>query len=78
VVTPKSELIRGSHGYDPNLLKLHASFVAWGAGIRAGVNLGTIENTCVAPTIASLLGLEIKDAEGHPLREALDEHVPAK
>src|SRR5262249_9801225 len=30
----------GSHGHDPNLPDLHATFVAWGVGIKPGVKLG--------------------------------------
>ena len=62
---------RGSHGHDPNLSDLHATFVAWGAGIKPGVNLGEIANTTVAPTIAQLLGFAIPGAEGKPLSAAL-------
>ena len=61
----------GSHGHDPNLPDLHATFVAWGAGIKPGVNLGEISNIHVAPTIAKLLGFSIPHAEGKPLKAAL-------
>jgi hypothetical protein len=61
----------GSHGHDPNLPDLHATFVAWGAGIRSGVNLGKISNLDVAPTIARLLGFSIPHADGKPLKAAL-------
>jgi hypothetical protein len=45
--------------------------VAWGAGIKPGAKLGTINNTDVAPTMAALLGLKIKDADGRVLKEIL-------
>ncbi len=64
---------KGSHGHDSNLPDLRAIFVACGAGIKPGVQLGDINNTSVAPTIAKLLGLEIPNAEGKPLVEALAE-----
>jgi predicted AlkP superfamily pyrophosphatase or phosphodiesterase len=64
---------KGSHGHDPNLPDLHATFVAWGAGIKHGVKLGEIPNTDVAPTIAKLLGLSIPNVEGKALKEALAE-----
>ncbi len=70
VVTPKSEAVRGAHGYDANEPRLHANFVAWGAGIRPGKVVERIENIDVAPTIASLLGLTIK-ADGKVLNELL-------
>ena len=66
-VTAPTKVARGSHGYDHNEPMMHATFVAWGAGIRRGVKVGTITNTSVAPTIASLLGLEMKNTDGQPL-----------
>lgn len=71
IVTPPSETVKGTHGYDPNDPMLHATFVAWGAGIKSGSHAGTITNTCVAPTIATLLGLKMPGADGHPLTEIL-------
>jgi predicted AlkP superfamily pyrophosphatase or phosphodiesterase len=62
---------KGSHGHDPNLPDLHATFVAWGAGIKPGVRLGEISNIDVAPSIAKLLGLSIPNADGEALKEAL-------
>jgi predicted AlkP superfamily pyrophosphatase or phosphodiesterase len=62
---------KGSHGHDPNLPELRASFVAWGAGIKKGVKLGDIENTAVTPTIAELLGLDMPGLDGKPLSAAL-------
>jgi len=64
---------KGSHGHDPNLADLHATFVAWGAGIKSGAKFGEISNLDVAPTIAKLLGLSIPNAEGKVLEEALAE-----
>jgi predicted AlkP superfamily pyrophosphatase or phosphodiesterase len=61
----------GSHGHDPNLPDLHACFVAWGAGIKSGIQLGEISNLDVAPTIAKLLGFFIPNSEGKPLQAAL-------
>ena len=62
---------RGSHGHDPDLPDLHATFVAWGVGIKPGARLGEISNLSVAPTIAKLLGLTIPNAQGQPLAAAL-------
>lgn len=61
----------GSHGHDPALPDLHAMFVAWGVGIKSGVDLGEIENTDVAPTIARLLRIPFPSAEGKPLEKLL-------
>ncbi|HEX3600325.1 MAG TPA: ectonucleotide pyrophosphatase/phosphodiesterase [Lacipirellulaceae bacterium] len=62
---------KGSHGHDSHFPDLHAMCVAWGDGIKPGVNLGDIDNRSVAPTIAKLLGIEIPNVEGKPLTEAL-------
>jgi predicted AlkP superfamily pyrophosphatase or phosphodiesterase len=62
----------GTHGYintDPNM---QAIFMACGAGIPKGIRLGSISNLDVAPTIAALLGLEMADVSGHPIREIVD------
>jgi predicted AlkP superfamily pyrophosphatase or phosphodiesterase len=67
VVTPKAEVVKGTHGFDPNQPRLHGTFAAWGAGIKAGAKPGTINNTDVAPTMAELMGVKIPDADGRVL-----------
>ena len=62
---------KGSHGHDSRFPDLHAMFIACGAGIKPGVQLGEIDNRSVAPTIAKLLGLEMPGVEGKVLSEAL-------
>ena len=57
----------GSHGHDPHIPDLHATFIAAGYGIEKGAKLGEITNTQVAPTIAQLLKLELPEAAGKPL-----------
>ncbi len=64
---------KGSHGHDSHLPDLHPVFVAWGQGIKPGTKLGDIDNRWVAPTIAKLLGVEIPNAEGEPLTDALSQ-----
>ena len=71
VITPKTETVKGTHGYDPNQPGMHATFAAWGVGIRPGAKLGTISNTDVAPTIAALLGLQMPTADGRVLDAAI-------
>jgi len=64
---------KGSHGHDANLPDLHATFVAWGAGIKPGTRLGVVSNLSVAPTIARLLSLTVPNFEGAPLTAILAE-----
>ena len=59
----------GTHGYLNTDPKMQAIFIAWGAGVPGGIRLNTISNLDVAPTIAALLGLKIKQAKGHAIRE---------
>jgi predicted AlkP superfamily pyrophosphatase or phosphodiesterase len=62
---------RGSHGYLPTHPLMYAGFVISGAGIKQGVVLDEISNMDVAPTIASLLGVKMKNVDGRVLREIL-------
>src|SRR5580692_5539711 len=61
----------GTHGYLNNDAEMQAIFLAWGDGIRPGVRLDRISNLDVAPTIASLLGVEMKSVTGHKLHKVL-------
>lgn len=72
-VTPLSDEMRGTHGYDADQPKMHATFIAWGAGIKAGTSIGDINNTSVAPTVGALLGIQMPDADGKPLEAILGE-----
>jgi predicted AlkP superfamily pyrophosphatase or phosphodiesterase len=60
---------RGAHGYPNTDPDMDALFVASGAHVRAGVDLGTISNLRVAPTIARLLGVSLPAAKQPPLSE---------
>ncbi len=62
---------RGAHGYlntDPDM---EALFIASGAHVRPGVDLGHITNLQVAPTIAKILGVSLPAAQQQPLIDAL-------
>jgi predicted AlkP superfamily pyrophosphatase or phosphodiesterase len=62
---------KGTHGHDPNLPELEATFIACGAGIKQGVEIDGVNNTDVAPTIAKLLGLELAQPDGKVIEAAL-------
>jgi predicted AlkP superfamily pyrophosphatase or phosphodiesterase len=62
---------KGCHGHRPESRFMQATFVAWGAGIRAGARIQTIENIDVAPTIARLLHVPLPAAEGRVVGEVL-------
>ena len=62
---------RHEHGYLPTHPKMFTSLVLSGRGVKSGVTIGHVRSLDVAPTIARLLGLEMKDVEGRVLTEAL-------
>ena len=55
---------------------MNAIFIAAGAGIKPGVELGEIDNIDVAPTVAHLLGVPLPDTDGKILAGALSEVKP--
>lgn len=58
---------RGMHGYFPDAPAMHATFVAAGPGVPKGKRLGVIDMRDIAPTLAKLLRVQLKTAEGKPL-----------
>jgi hypothetical protein len=58
---------RGAGGYLPTKSGSGVGFVAWGAGLRAGVRVPSMRQIDVAPTVAALLGFALEGAEGRPL-----------
>jgi predicted AlkP superfamily pyrophosphatase or phosphodiesterase len=63
--------VKGNHGQLPSRPELQTGFVAWGAGVRPGAVLKKARLIDVAPTIAKVLGLEMKDVEGAALDSIL-------
>lgn len=61
----------GNHGYLATNPDMRPIFVAWGAGVKPGARLADVHTVDLAPTIARLLGLDMKDVEGHILAGAL-------
>ena len=72
--------IRGAGGYFPNRAEMNVGFVAWGRGVRSGIRVPRMRQADVAPTVASLLGLDLGDTDGRVLIGALttSETVPAR
>lgn len=65
VITPSPG--RGTHGYLPTRPDYRASFIAAGAGIGQKGKIGEIRMIDIGPTVARLLGLELRDAQGRAL-----------
>jgi hypothetical protein len=72
--------IRGAGGYLPQRAEMNAGFVAWGRGVRSGIRVPRMRQVDVAPTVASLMGLELGDTDGRVLVGALisADAVPAR
>ena len=63
----------GAHGYVASDPELSAIFIASGRGIKAGVTLESVDTIDLAPTMAQLLGVELKDVDGKVLTAVLSE-----
>jgi predicted AlkP superfamily pyrophosphatase or phosphodiesterase len=61
----------GAHGYVSTDPDLSAIFIGSGRGIKPGVVLDSVDNIDLAPTMAMLLGLELKEADGKVLTAIL-------
>jgi predicted AlkP superfamily pyrophosphatase or phosphodiesterase len=61
----------GSHGYVASDPDLRALFIASGRGIRRGVVLDTVDTIDIAPTMARLLGVELRDVDGRVVTDIL-------
>ncbi|KAF1711231.1 alkaline phosphatase family protein [Pseudoxanthomonas kalamensis DSM 18571] len=64
---------RGSHGFDPELPSMRATFIASGPAFRDGVHLPPFDNVDVYPLLAHLLGIApaANDGDLTPLLPAL-------
>jgi hypothetical protein len=51
---------------------MFTSVVLSGRGVRTGARIGHVRSLDIAPTVARLLGLEMKNVEGRVLTEALE------
>jgi predicted AlkP superfamily pyrophosphatase or phosphodiesterase len=52
----------GMHGYLPTHPEMRSSFFLMGKGVAAGRDLGVIDMRQIAPTLAKILGVTLKDA----------------
>ncbi len=54
---------KGMHGYFPDDPRMMSTFVVAGPGIAAGRDLGEVDMRSIAPTLAMLLGVTLRQAE---------------
>lgn len=68
VVGPKKG---GAHGFFPEETDIQTGFIIAGAGVKNGVVLDLIGLEDVAPTVAKLLGIDLKNADGKAVMQFL-------
>jgi predicted AlkP superfamily pyrophosphatase or phosphodiesterase len=62
----------GSHGYSPKKDNYSTILMAAGKGIRSNIEIPSMRLIDEGPTFAKLLGLSLKDIDGTPIEELLD------
>jgi predicted AlkP superfamily pyrophosphatase or phosphodiesterase len=62
---------RAAHGYAPSRVEMRALFVIAGKGIKSGAQTPYARLIDIAPTVARLLGLEMKTARGRVITEVI-------
>jgi len=58
---------KGMHGYLPSMPSMATGFIMSGAGVRKGLQLPLVRMIDVAPTVATLLGVDLETATGFSL-----------
>jgi predicted AlkP superfamily pyrophosphatase or phosphodiesterase len=71
LVTVKQPKLTGTHGYLPDQPDMLSLCIVSGPAVKAGTKLGKIRAIDIAPTVASILGVELPAAEGRPLQRLL-------
>jgi len=73
-VRPARPTYRGTHGYLPDRPQMFASLILWGRGVRRGARAPVVNMTDIAPTLAALLGVELKaPAYSRPIAAFLEQ-----
>lgn len=65
------ETVKGTHGHLPSEPGLGGAFVISGVGVKPGTVIDSIRNIDVAPTMAKLLGLDMKAVDGQVIETVL-------
>jgi len=71
VIAKRPAATRGSHGYDPALPSMQATFIARGPAFVRGKQLGAFDNVDVYPLLTRLIGIPAQPNDGNP--HALDQ-----
>jgi predicted AlkP superfamily pyrophosphatase or phosphodiesterase len=68
MLMPGSSGMKGVHGHLPTRPELATGFLAVGPGVRRGSVIDRMRLLDIAPTVAAVLGLDLPEVEGRPLR----------
>jgi len=63
----RDSTLRGMHGYLADRREMNSTFLIAGPGVPAGRALGEVDMRDIAPTLAGILGIRLREAEGHDL-----------
>jgi predicted AlkP superfamily pyrophosphatase or phosphodiesterase len=63
--------LKGNHGFLPTKPEMATGCVLCGSGIKQGIVMDQISIMDIAPTVATLLGVEFPDVDGRVLKECL-------
>ena len=74
-VRDSGETYRGTHGYLPTSSEMRASLIIYGVGARNGAKLPLARMIDIAPTVATLLQLNLPQAEGKQIKELIKPSV---
>lgn len=70
-VLVKPSATKGGHGFDPERQALHSAFIIAGPDVPAHGGLGVIQMTRIAPTLASILKVQLSPLAAAPLETAV-------
>lgn len=71
-VSSSHNITRATHGYSPYRKDYTTVFMASGRGVKRGVVVDDMNLVDEGPTMAKLLGIELKDADGRIINEILE------
>jgi predicted AlkP superfamily pyrophosphatase or phosphodiesterase len=72
------EMNKATHGYDPELDSMGATFIAWGPAFRHGVTIAPVENVHIYNLLCATLGLKPvpNDGDDRLVKEVLVNQTP--
>lgn len=69
----KSGIRHATHGYSPKKSGYSCCFIAYGPGIRKNYEIGEMDMVDVAPTLAAILGFEMRGIDGEAVYDIFEQ-----